>query len=152
MKRKIYVMMISLLLLSVTFCSNNIIEPIQYDPDAMRVAGNYIATTFIIPTPNDGSFDVLANGGMITVVLSLEFAAKGRIVIKNYPTMREDWSYETFDETFEGSYKVKNDSLQFKNMDNILSHSQLFFIIKEKKLEGQLISISSTIIILEKVN
>lgn len=133
--KKIIVIIFALsFLMMSTYCKENINELIQIDPDAMRVAGNYIATTFIIPGSADGHVDILANGGFITVILSLDFTARGRIVIPKHPSLRGD-----FDETFEGSYTVKNDSLQFKNMDNVLSNPQLYFIVKEKKLEGQLI-------------
>ncbi len=148
MKRKIYLMMISLLLFSATFCSDNIIEPIQYDPNAMRVAGNYIATTFVVPGSNDGSVDVLANGGMISAILLLDFTVRGRMIMPSHPNLQG----EGFDEMFEGIFTVKKDSLQFKNTDNYLSHPQLYFVIKNRKLEGKLEGISSTIIVLEKQN
>jgi hypothetical protein len=137
-----------LLLLSSTFCSDDIIEPIQYDPDAMRVAGNYIATIFIIPGNNDGSVDVLANGGMISAILFPDFTVRGRVVIPKHPNLRGDG----FDEIFEGIYTLKNDSLQFKNFQNVLSIPQLYFLNKPPRLEGQLISISPIIITLEKQN
>ena len=147
MKRKIYLMMISLLLLSITFCSDNIIEPIQYDPNAMRVAGNYIATTFVVPGSNDGSVDVLANGGMISVILSLDFTVRGRMIMPSHPNLQG----EGFDEVFGGSYTIKNDSLQFKNFQNALSHPQIYFIIKLDKLEAYLQAHSPVKIILERI-
>lgn len=149
MKRKISFIMNSLLLLfSATFCSDNIIEPIQYDPNALRVAGNYIATTFIMPTSNDGARDVLADGGMISAILYPDFTVRGRIVMPKTLDPRS----EGFDEVYEGIYTIKNDSLQFKKFENVLSHPQLYFIIHNNKLEGKLESISSRIIVLEKQN
>lgn len=147
MKRKFYLMMISLLLLSVTFCNNNIIEPIQYDPNAMRVAGSYIATTFIVPGSNDASVDVLANGGMITAILSFNYKVSGRMVMPSHPNLNG----EGFDEIYEGTYIVKNDSLQFKGTDNALSHPQLYFIIKESKLEANLFAHSPLKITFERI-
>ena len=127
-------------------CNENGTDLHPIDSNALRVAGNYKATTFILPGSDDGPVDILANGGTIAVELSLTFTAKGRVYIPKHPNLRGDG----FDEFFNGTYTVKNDSLQFKNMNNILSHPQLFFVIKEKKLEAYMEGISSEIIVLEK--
>lgn len=135
-------------LVSLMSCKEKLNEPIQYDPNALRVAGNYIATTFILPGDDDGPVDVLANGGSITVELTINYTTTGRIVIPKHPRLYGDGT----DKTFKGTYTLKNDSLQFKDMYNVLSNPQLYFIVKEKKLEGQLLSISPMIISLEKIN
>lgn len=115
--------------------------------DALRVSGNYIATKFIIPGNNDGSVNVLANGGMISAILSPDFRVKGKMIIPKHPNLSGDG----FNETFEGYFTMRNDSLQFKSMYNFLSIPQLYFINKPPKLEGQLNSISPIIITLEKL-
>ena len=70
------------------------------------------------------------------------------MIIPKHPNFRGDG----FDETFEGYFTIKNDSLQFKNFENVLSIPQLYFIIHSNSLEGKLESISSIIIVLEKQN
>ncbi len=127
-------------------CKENLNELIQYDPNALRVSGNYLATTFTQPLPNDASWDVLANGGMISAVLSIDFTVRGRLIVPKPPSSQ----HEGIDEIFEGIYTIKNDSLQFKNFQNVLSLPQLYFKIKDGKLEGKLETQTPIIVVLEK--
>jgi hypothetical protein len=78
--------------------------------------------------------------------LKLQNAA-GRVIMPSHPNLKG----EGFDEIYNGTYIVKNDSLQFKGTDNALSHPQLYFIIKERKLEANLFAHSPLKIILERI-
>ena len=116
----------------VTFsCSDND-NPVVYDPDALRVAGKYEAVTYSTPGSYDISVDVLALGGHIKMELFLDFSAKGEIFIPK--TAEINGSGDKTE--FEGSYKIKNDSLQFIGMNNILSHPNIYFIIKGDSLNA----------------
>lgn len=119
-------------------------EPI--DPNILRVAGKYVATTFILPGNDNGPVDVLMNGGSITADLSTSLTAKGRVIIPRHPNLRGD----DFDEGFDAIFTLKNDSLQFKNTENLLSNPQLFFVLRENNLEAIMEGISQTIIVLTK--
>lgn len=129
-------------------CKENLNDSIQYDPNALRVAGNYKATTFMLPAINDASIDILAKGGMISVILTPSFKVSGRMLIPKIPSLPTEGA----DIIFEGEFAVKHDSLKFINFDNnnVLSHPQLYFVIKNRKLEGKLEAQTSTIVVLEK--
>jgi len=120
-------------------------EP-HYDPDAVRVAGEYKAATFLMPGQKDGLIDIILIGGSLTVKLNLDFSISGKIKIPKHPDIQGDG----FDETFIGNYSVNKDTLQFKDTGNILSISQFLFRITENKLEGELDTQSPLTIILEK--
>lgn len=141
------ILKIFVLALFIYSCENK--EPTEpdYDPDAVRVAGKYIATKFILPGSYDSSVDVLANGGYINLELYLDFTVKGYWSVPAHP----DLQGSGFEEQLAGKYTVSNDSLQFKDMKNILSHPQYFFIIKDDSLELNLEGISPLIIVLESI-
>ena len=133
-----------LILLNLSCKEEHLVEPT--DPNLLKVAGDYKATTFIYPGDDDGPVDVLANGGSIKIKLTTNYSASGRIVIPKHPRLHG----ECTDTTFIGTFTLKNDSLQFTGMHNVLTNPQLFFIVKEKRLDGQMMSISPLIISLEK--
>lgn len=143
---KITTRIISLLVIlaNLSCKEEHLVEPT--DPTLLKVTGDYKATTFIYPGDDDGSVDILANGGSITVRLTINYSASGRIVIPKHPNLHGG----EIDTTFMGTFTLKNDSLQFRGMYNILSGS--CFIVKDKRLEYREMSISPLIIILEKNN
>lgn len=117
--------------LLIIFCSDDN-NPVVYDPDALRVAGKYKAVTFELPTNVDGSIDVLEIGGYINIELFPDFSVKGGWGIPETP----DLNNSGFEESLEGVFTIKNGSLQFKGMNNILSHPSVFFIIKDDSLNA----------------
>lgn len=141
-KMLLLILISSLLNLS---CEDSMNEP-KYDPNAIRVAGKYSATTFLMPGTGDGTVDIIDIGGTLTVELFLDFSVKGEIKVPPHP----DLQGEGFDESFSGDYVVNNDSLQFKNTNNILTNPQLYFDINDNELKGTMEGIAPLIIVLER--
>ncbi len=128
-------------------CKESTIGP-EIDPLLLKVSGNYKATTFILPGSNDASINILAHGGSISIALNNNFVVEGRYTIPKINGINSDG----IDQVFGGKFVFINNKLQFLEFNNILSHPQLFFEIKENKLEGSLMGISPIIIVLEKNN
>ena len=134
MKRKNRILYLLFLLIGITFltfCSDKE-NPVEYDPDALRVPGKYEAVTFEVPTITDGTLDVIGIGGFINLELFPDFSVKGSWNIPETPDLNDSG----FEETLEGEFFIKNDSLQFKEMNNILSHPSVYFLIKEDSLNA----------------
>ncbi len=131
MKSKLKIMLIVVTALLTAYCSDNGTDPPEPDPDAVRVAGSYEATTFIIPGDNDIPINVLEIGGLFEVELLLDFSLKGRWLMPE----NQNFQQGGFDEMFEGTYNVKDDSLQFIDTGILVPDSDFFFEIKDGKLE-----------------
>jgi len=138
---------INILVIALITSSCNNREPTEpdYDPDAVRVAGKYNALKFIIPGDNDIPINVLEIGGKLEIELIKDFGVKGFWAIPEHPNYRGGG----FEETFQGTFLIKNDSLQFVGTQNIFSNPQFFFIVNQDTLELKMEeSVSPTIITL----
>lgn len=126
---KILLLLFSSLFFS--FCSNKD-NPSIYDPDALRVAGKYKAVTFILPGLHDNPIDIIELDGFINIELFLDYSVKGKWSIPK----TSELSYSGFEEDIVGSFSIRNDSLQFIGMNNVISHPQIYYIIKEDSLKA----------------
>ncbi len=131
MKLKLRILLTATIVLITASCSDNGTDPPEPDPDAVRVAGSYEATTFIIPGDNDIPINVLEIGGLFEVELLLDFSLKGRWLMPE----NQNFQQSRFDEMFEGTYDVKDDSLQFIDTGILVPDSDFFFEITDSSLE-----------------
>jgi len=106
-------------------------DPITYN--IRNLIGFYKATTFTEPGSHDGGVDILANGGELTVQFTENYTVSGHLFIpdsieSNYPPM---------DTNYSGIFTIDNDIVRFKNTHYILNEPQLYFIVKNGRLETE---------------
>ncbi len=149
MKAKLRALLILAIAFLTTYCNDNGTDPVVPDPDAVRVAGKYEATTFIIPGDNDAAIDVLEIGGSFDTELFLDSSLKGRWLMPE----NHNFHQGGFDEMFEGTYNVEDDSLQFIGTDILVPDSDFFFEIKGSSLEltSGIGTLAPTVIVMERI-
>lgn len=144
MKAKIFITILALFFFT---CKDKQAPTETIDPQLQKIAGNYKASTFIIPDKTDGKYDVLKAGGYLELTLSIDKRANGKIYI---PPSNQFGDTTGLKEIFSGYYTFKNDSLQLKGINNFLNNPQLFFVSRNNVFEAKMGVISPTIIVLVK--
>lgn len=98
MQRYYYLMIFPVLLL-IGACHRWPVEPLPY-------SGLYKATTFILPGPADGEYDVLARGGFLELRLHDDGTTSGRQYVPYEPGSAHDISLA-------GTYTIVGDEIHF---------------------------------------
>lgn len=148
MKIKIlFMVVLTLITLLVFSCNDEQIPTENIDPNLLKVFGDYKATKFQIPDKTDGKFDVLAAGGYLELTLKMHNEVNGKIFI---PPSNLLGPNSGLNQNINGRYFFRNDSLNFKDVGNFLDNPQLTFIYKSNSFEAKMVSISPTIILIEK--
>ncbi len=129
MKLKLGILITAAIVLITASCSDNGTDSPEPDPDAVRVAGKYEAIELVTIGDNGIPVFHLDYGAFIEMELFLDFGVEG---VWSIP---ESNNYHNgFDTTaFSGTYKVKGDSLQFSDLQNIISRD--YYLIKDDTLE-----------------
>ncbi len=147
MKTKLKFILIIAVAFLTAYCSDNGNDPVEPDPDAVRVAGKYEAVEFIIIGDNDAGVDVLETGGFINIELFLNFKVGGMWSVPVSQNYRN--GFDTTD--FSGIYEVNGDSLKLKDLNNLVGLKE--YLIKKDTLEMKLLEgFGPTIIVLSKMN
>lgn len=135
-----------LLIFTLISCEENSTETIEYDPAAVKVSGTYHAIKFIYPDYMDGSIDVLEHSGYINLILHKDLTAEGEWKLPK--VIFHDG--EDLEQSFNGTYSIVDDTINFHDFSNTLSNPQIYFLIREDTLKANLQSISPIIINLLK--
>ena len=111
-------------ILLVISCSEKSVTEVE------QLSGLYKAIAFTEPGPLDGGYDILANGGALTVRLFDNYELEGHIHVPSDTVFKSP----TLDEDFSGTFTLNDGIVRFKNT-GYFDYDPWKFIVKGDILE-----------------
>jgi len=97
--------------------------------DDGQIPGLYKATEFTMPGDQDGTVDILANGGSLTLRLLDDFEVEGRLII---PANIGLWQTVA---DFNGTFTLNADSVHFNNTGTFLDNEMWLFLVIDYQIK-----------------
>lgn len=113
-------------------CSENSVTEDEKSLNPEQIAGLYNSIVFTAPGPDDGIYDILASGGMITVRLFDNFEVEGHLLIPD----SSDIPFTPIDDDFYGTFTLNADTVRFKNTGIFLDHEFQLFKVTDNQLRA----------------